>query len=504
MKKKRIAIIISIILVLAALTITGSYALFYRENIAQMKESYSTGLLSIVAKSKTDNINLDNALPITDEEGVLTDPYVFTIENIGNLDYQFDVRLLSTSDNPIEAQYIKLQIDDGEVTTLSALPDSKIKSDIVLKAKESIDISIRVWLDWNTPNSQIGKVFNSKIITEGKAIYTENNNKTDYVLSEYIKKLYKENKNTTVTNNEIEYQYATSVNLMNDRLGGTTTSLDGGNIRYYGASPNNYIDIGDRTTENEIILYRIIGVFDGKVKVVRNESIGTYSWDSSVKGVNGGYGINQWGPSGNYNGADLMKLLNPGFESEQIGGSLWWNSGSGTCYYSTGNLTIDCDFISIGLSDDVKRYIDDETWYLGGYNATYYYSNQLYNYERGSTVVKNTSDNVIRTTKWIGKIAIIYPSDYGYAVDFGKCNVNLSNYSVDNCLNNNWLSKERLCFLTPLVNNTARAWVVDAGGVFYNYIGTSGALNIYPTFYLKFDTILYGGTGTQTDPYIIR
>ena len=54
MKKKKIAIIVSIILVLVALMISGSYALFYHENTAKLKESYSTGLLNIVAKSKTD------------------------------------------------------------------------------------------------------------------------------------------------------------------------------------------------------------------------------------------------------------------------------------------------------------------------------------------------------------------------------------------------------------------------------------------------------------------
>ena len=66
---------------------------------------------------------------------------------------------------------------------------------------------------------------------------------------------------------------------------GTTTSLDGGNIRYYGASHNNYIyfncsDYNNQTSDT-CELWRIIGVFNNQVKIMRNESIGAYSWDTS-------------------------------------------------------------------------------------------------------------------------------------------------------------------------------------------------------------------------------
>ena len=176
--KKTFTVVLSIVLVLLAM-ISGTYSLFYHENTAQSKEDYSTGILNIVAKSKSDNINLTNALPMTDEEGALTDPYVFTIENIGNLDYNFNIRLLSTSDNPINPEYIKLKIDDGEVTTLSNLDNSVIKSDITLKAKEVMDVTIRIWLASDTPNTEIGKSFNSKIVTEGQAVYTEVNNEVN-------------------------------------------------------------------------------------------------------------------------------------------------------------------------------------------------------------------------------------------------------------------------------------------------------------------------------------
>ena len=176
MSKKKIMIIVSsIILVLAAL-FTTTYSLFYKEDVAANPSNYSTGLLQIEATSLSDTISLDSALPMTDEEGIETTPYVFSIKNTGNVDYKFDVKLLSTSSNTINSQYIKLKIDNGNPVTLSTLTNSIIKSNVVVKAKESINITLRVWLSKDTPNTEIGKTFNSQIVIDGQSIYTSTNN----------------------------------------------------------------------------------------------------------------------------------------------------------------------------------------------------------------------------------------------------------------------------------------------------------------------------------------
>ena len=523
--KKRFGIILSIVLVLTAM-ISGTYSLFYRENVASNAESYSTGILSIVAKSKSDNINLTNALPMTDEEGVQTDPYVFTIENTGNLDYKFNIRLLSTSENPINPQYIKLKIDDGEVTTLSALTNSIIKDNITLKAKEVMDVSIRIWLASNTPNSEIGKSFNSKIVTEGQAVYTQMNNEDGTLsnsehritnLVKYIENLYNTAEKTVVTapsdasdsTKTLDYNYATSVNLMNDRLGGTTASLDGGNIRYYGATPKNYIDIGDRTSDNQVILWRILGVFDGKVRVIRHDSIGNYSWDTSASNVNSGHGINEWSQ------ADIMKLLNPGYDNNKdlnnsnetitVNNSLYYNSGSGTCYSSSSNATAECNFISSGLSESVKDKIVDQTIYLGGGNNSSIYTNQAYTMERGNTVVQKPGDGITRTLSWTGKVGLMYPSDYGYAADITICRKKLWNYSDTTCANNNWLKGTYGGFVTPDSGYAVDMWGVNSSGnVNCNY-GVSYEGVVRPVLTLSSELVIEsGGEGTSTKPYVLK
>ena len=461
--KNKKKIIISIVILAIALIgfslVNSTYSLFYHEETASNTESYSTGLLSIVASSKGETISLNNTLPISDTDGINTTPYTFTIKNIGNLDYKFNVKLLSTSssDTTVDPQYIKIKIDNGDVTTLSSLTNSIIKSDITLAAGESIDISIRVWLSIDTPNSQIGKVFNSKIVTDGQAVYTSTNNEIyDYWTgaAKTIADLYTLSSTTPVINNGVTYYYDTTHNLMKDV---------GGNIRYYGASPNNYIyfNCSDYSNQSSSTCetWRIIGVFEGKVKIMRGSTIGNLVWDNknTSTGAESNYGKNDW------TDARLMKLLNPGYESETTGGSLYYNSGSGTCYSGQNNATTTCDFTSTGIKNDTTRnLISDTLYYLGGWNSTSVYSDTIYEKERGTTVYSG------RPTTWTGKIALPYPSDYGYAADLGSCTVQLASYNDSTCTSANWMkpifTSSYNWLLTPRSGNSSDAWNVDSSG----------------------------------------
>ena len=188
MKKKNIikisAIVFSIILVIVAIT-TTTQSYFNKDNYAKNPTEYQTGLLSIEAVSKSNNISLSNTLPMSDTEGGQIEPYVFTIRNNGNVDYKFNIKLLSTSDNTFSPEYIKLKIDDDGIRTLASLTDSIIKEDVILPAGETIDITLRVWLSSDTKNTQIGKTFNSKIVIDGQSIYTSTNQETDSPLKDF-------------------------------------------------------------------------------------------------------------------------------------------------------------------------------------------------------------------------------------------------------------------------------------------------------------------------------
>ena len=189
MKKKNIikisAIVFSIILVIVAIT-TTTQSYFNKDNYAKNPTEYQTGLLSIEAVSKSNNISLSNTLPMSDTEGGQIEPYVFTIRNNGNVDYKFNIKLLSTSDNTFSPEYIKLKIDDDGIRTLASLTDSIIKEDVILPAGETIDITLRVWLSSDTKNTEIGKTFNSKIVIDGQSIYTSTNTDIDTPLKDFV------------------------------------------------------------------------------------------------------------------------------------------------------------------------------------------------------------------------------------------------------------------------------------------------------------------------------
>ena len=153
--------------------------------------------------------------------------------------------------------------------------------------------------------------------------------------------------NSTVTNNSITYQYDTAHSLMKDV---------GGNIRYYGAKPNNYIyfNCSDYANQSSSTCetWRIIGVFDGKVKLIRGSQIGTLAWDQDYNdGSSKTTFDNDWSTS------TLQKLLN---------GSYYKGTGSVT-YYSNSNASSSTtlDMTSIGIKNDTTRgLISDTTYYL--------------------------------------------------------------------------------------------------------------------------------------------
>ena len=313
-------------------------------------------------------------------------------------------------------------------------------------------------------------------------------------IADYITNLYVNAAKTKAQNNGIDYNYASSESLMNDRLGGTT-SLDGGNIRYYGASPNNYIYFNCETyPDTNCELWRIIGVFNNQVKIMRNEYIILTTWDIDKY-------ENEWSKS------VLMKLLNPGYEtSEQANGSLYYNSKSGYCYRADGGsvLRFGCDFTSTGIKNEAtKSKIAIVNWNTGGSTGYYTYANVLYNAERGTAAVSSS-----RTTSWTGKIALPYPSDYGYAVDFTSCDYNLYYYS--NCTSYNWMykpfdTKNNIIYnwlLTPNSEKTDSVYVVTGRGGIFDSHGVNDYDHVVPTLYLSSDeTILEGTTGTIDNPY---
>ena len=316
-----------------------------------------------------------------------------------------------------------------------------------------------------------------------------------------------------------------TVNLMAD-------DTSDANIRYVGATVNNYIDIGDRDGDGNPILWRIIGVMNNMtsldnggrqeslVKIMRSENIGNYSWDTSASEINSGYGVNEWSQ------ADIMKLLNPSTVysgTPEIGGSLYWNRGNGKCYTSLKEGNKDCDFTSSGLSEDAKNKIAKVRWNTGTFEtpAQADTPSATYEAERGSHNGKEfctsdgggkyCNDEVERTTTWDGYVGLIYASDYGYAVGGDvrdTClGVKVYDFSSNSCYKNDWLkpSGGNIWTMTswPYISKATSASLVYSlgdAGTYDSYYNTG----IMPVVYLSSSVKIIDGNGEKGTPFIAQ
>ena len=508
--------IVALVALLIVLVIgTGTYAWLTWSSPNTTKLTVKIGNIADVIFDNGKEINTTSLAPVfTYDQGEKTSFSIVkrSTATSANIDYTITLNITSIAAELKVASFKYVLLNGNQVVRQGDFSSASSGGAISLSSSRltdtRADFTFYIYIDGNTENNanMMNKEFKATINVSA----SEGSNTINAV--QYITNLYTNASKTPATNNGKEYNTAPSVSLMNDRLGGTTTDLDGGNIRYYGASPNNYIYFNCETYPNtNCEVWRIIGVFDGKIKIIRNESIGNYSWDNknTTTGAENGYGKNDWTT------ARLMKLLNPSdyyindnndkdSEGNYLGYSLYYNSASGKCYSGQNNATVDCDFTNTGIKNDITRnMIEEVTWNLGGWNTSQIYSDVAYKKERGTTVISGNK------TIWKGKIALAYPSDYGYAANFSQCNQTLIKYKDSTCTSNNWMkvilstTSNFEWLLTHYSDDTNDVWYVPSNGFVGYYVSAYKPFVVVPTLYLNSDISIVGGTGTSDNPYLI-
>ena len=249
-------------------------------------------------------------------------------------------------------------------------------------------------------------------------------------------------------------------------------------------------------------------MFGNNVKLVRKDSLGELSWDSSDSTINSGNGINQWGEStyedgSLYEGADLQVYLN----------KMYYGGTSVTCYNGKNNQTTTCP---TGTIDETsKSLIDYHIWNTGAieYN-TRTDTLAFYSAERGTTNGKictsgtYCNDTVTRTTEWTGYIGLPYVTDWAYASSESVCETNMQKQDSSNayiCKNNNWMQRSKWAYyFSPYAHGTfaGNAWSVSGAG-YANRTYAASSRAVAPSIYLKSNVIIESGKGTSTDPYIL-
>lgn len=168
LNKKNYILLIAIIFVAVSLTGT-TYSLFIKVDDTN-QFNYKTGILDLEFQEEN-VIELPEAFPVSDTKGMSYEPYTLSIKNIGSIAYIFDLKVSDNDDNKlINSKYIKVQIDDNLPITLQN-SNNTLKKNIILYPGETIKFKIKMWLDINTPNTELGKQFNATLITSGSSFY---------------------------------------------------------------------------------------------------------------------------------------------------------------------------------------------------------------------------------------------------------------------------------------------------------------------------------------------
>ncbi len=168
LNKKNYILLIAIIFVAVSLSGT-TYSLFIKVDDTN-QFNYKTGILDLEFQEEN-VIELPDAFPVSDTKGMSYEPYTLSIKNTGSIAYIFDLKVSDNDDNKlINSKYIKVQIDDNLPITLQN-SNNTLKKNIILYPGETIKFKIKMWLDINTPNTELGKQFNATLITSGSSFY---------------------------------------------------------------------------------------------------------------------------------------------------------------------------------------------------------------------------------------------------------------------------------------------------------------------------------------------
>lgn len=291
------------------------------------------------------------------------------------------------------------------------------------------------------------------------------------------------NLNITAKGNILDNSVDITDNIVNEGDGLYLDSYEEGRYVYKGTNPNNYIDIGDRDSNGNTVLWRIISKeADGAYKIVRNDLLSSRVFDSAgVRDKNsngaggtycayGNYGCSAWAISDNFsNGTNSGTVL----KDAEL------NTYLNIDYYNSLNQTVKNNIVSYNFRVGAASYINDDL-------------NQQIIDEKSAI--------------WNGNVGLINLSDYLRSnTNKELCStysLNNSNYKI--CKDTNWLVSDQSYWTINSRGNYPAdvVYCVFESGTIANI---NAIYNYYvrPVIYLKSSKKITG-EGTESNPFRIK
>lgn len=283
------------------------------------------------------------------------------------------------------------------------------------------------------------------------------------------------------------------------------SGLDGDGYRFVGTgaynsstTPSNFVCFGttsksDCTSNPDKYLYRIIGVFNNQVKLIKLTSLPSNIQYANIRFVQ-------------------TEEKNRIYPNSALNTSL---NGSSFLTNTTYDYMQNTKWTNI-ISENSKNSVNSTT-YNGGPN--YYNSltpKQIYLHENNKS---GKSSTVGYWGDYTDKITVMDASDYVLSLGSTAVNMTSGTYSNRNTLKTSWIFLGNNKYGNTSGNYTTEhttssygmgtstsyiySWTINPSGYLY-YTSISNTYAARPVFYLNSDVPSSSGTGTLSDPYILK
>ena len=500
--KKIIILVILTIIIILIISIMVTSAFMKPIDNGENLTSLSLSSCAKIKLAETSSIDISNSYPISRNKGLQTTPYSFTVTSYCDSYVGFNMYIAILEDSAIDLKKIHYILTNKESKT--ALQEgllSDLEEDTSFSESEKVELRTSIKGNF----SKIYKLFTGKIPLKGNREYDLylfiDENATNEIMGKTFKggvaiKSYDrevgvsvdevcaegDNLNNCVT--RLSDLFGSDETLIYHHNGTLENGIDDGSYRYAGASENvnNFVCFGSDEKEcPNNNLYRIIGVIDGKVKLIKYD----YATKEDL-GTNGAY-----------------------VEDEEIDKTVY-------AYYR-GNLTTTSRYIwqiamPLDFTNNELNKINLNTNFLNSFSQNWQNKIALYNWkvpqisnDLANAIAKTAYQyeilNLDETVEVKQKIGLMYTYDYGFGV-LPKYWTKILNYygAVGKY---NWIPTGLDEFLITSVKGGAVAIALYSGFSVAN-VNSYNKYSVRPVFFLINEILYKKGNGTKENPIRIN
>ena len=503
MSKNTRVIILSILAVLIVIVLSIGITTAFMKPVEQGGNLTEISLSSC-AKIKltgTSSVNLSNSYSMSRNRGLQTTPYSLTVTSYCDSYVGFNIYIATLNTNTLTDENIHYiltnkgskdvivegilseatngasDFDDASKTELNAGLKGTYGSiykihntTVALKGNKQYDLYL--FVDESSTNTSMNKTFKAGVAV--KAYDREKAMASNICL----------NGQTLVDCVTSFASLGAEETAIYHHDGSLENGINDNSYRYAGASDqvNNFVCFGTSAatcpTDN---LYRIIGVIDDKVKLIKYD----YA-NSNLLGTNGDYNGSSHPDSSTYKGS-LTSI------------SIYkWNNATETNTWSESNLNktnLNIDYIN-NIGSEWANKIATTTWKVGG--------NGWDNIEKSvpSVAYQNEIVAPAENTTYDAKIGLMYVSDYGFAASPSAWSTILNDYKTVTVNNWMYMGHDEWTIFRASDSSEFGFVVYNDGGVYDNLVISH--FGVRPSFSLSSSITYVSGSGSMSDPILIN